>query len=46
MAKLTKKQKAVAAIVDSHKLYDLDEAVSLLKKAATAKFDESVELDP
>ena len=27
MAKLTKKQKAVAAIVDSHKLYDLDEAV-------------------
>ena len=44
MAKLTKKQKAVAAIVDSHKLYDLDEAVSLLKKAATAKFDESVEL--
>jgi large subunit ribosomal protein L1 len=44
MAKLTKKQKAAAAIVDSHKLYDLNEAVSLVKKAATAKFDESIEL--
>lgn len=44
MAKLTKKQKAAAAIVDSHKLYDLDEAVSVLKKAASAKFDETVEL--
>ena len=28
MAKLTKKQKAAAAIVDSHKLYDIDEAVN------------------
>ena len=27
MAKLTKKQKATAAIVDSHKFYDVDEAV-------------------
>ena len=44
MAKLTKKQKAAAAIVDSHKLYDLDEAVALLKKTATAKFDETVEV--
>lgn len=44
MAKLTKKQKAAAAIVDSHTLYDLDEAVALLKKAASAKFDETVEL--
>ena len=44
MAKLTKKQKAAAAIVDSHKFYDIDEAVSLVKKAATAKFDESIEL--
>lgn len=45
MAKLTKKQKAAAAIVDSHKLYDINEAASLVKKAATAKFDESVELN-
>jgi large subunit ribosomal protein L1 len=44
MAKLTKKQKAAAAIVDSHKLYDLDEAVSAMKQAAAAKFDETVEL--
>ena len=44
MAKLTKKQKEAAALVDSHKLYDLDEAVALLKKAASAKFDETVEL--
>lgn len=44
MAKLTKKQKATAAIVDSHKFYDVDEAVKLLKEAATAKFDEPVEL--
>ena len=34
MAKLTKKQKAAAAIVDSHKLYDIDEAVKLVKEAA------------
>ncbi len=44
MAKLTKKQKAAAAIVDSHKLYDLDEAVKLVKEAASAKFDETVEV--
>ena len=43
MAKLTKKQKATAAIVDSHKFYDVDEAVKLLKEAATAKFDETIE---
>ena len=44
MAKLTKKQKEATALVDSHKLYDLDEAVALVKKAASAKFDETVEL--
>lgn len=44
MAKLTKKQKAEAAIVDSHKLYDVDEAVKLVKELAKAKFDETVEL--
>ena len=43
MAKLTKKQKAAAAIVDSHKLYDIDEAVKLVKEAASAKFDETIE---
>ena len=44
MAKLTKKQKAAASIVDSHKLYDIDEAVKLVKEAASAKFDETVEV--
>lgn len=44
MAKLTKKQKAEAAIVDSHKLYDVDEAVELVKELAKAKFDETIEL--
>ena len=44
MAKLTKKQKATVAIVDSHKLYDIDEAVKLVKEAASAKFDETVEV--
>lgn len=44
MAKLTKKQKAEAAIVDSHKLYDVDEAVKLVKELAKAKFDETIEL--
>jgi large subunit ribosomal protein L1 len=43
MAKLTKKQKAAAAIVDSHKLYDINTAVELVKKAASAKFDETIE---
>ena len=28
----------------SHQFYDVDEAVKLLKEAATAKFDETVEL--
>lgn len=44
MAKLTKKQKAEAAIVDSHKFYDVDEAVKLVKELAKAKFDETIEL--
>lgn len=44
MAKLTKKQKAEAAIVDSHKLYDVDDAVKLVKELAKAKFDETIEL--
>ena len=36
-------KKAAAAIVDSHKFYDLDEAVKLVKEAASAKFDETIE---
>jgi large subunit ribosomal protein L1 len=44
MAKLTKKQKAQADKVDSTRLYAVDEAISLVKSLATAKFDETVEL--
>lgn len=43
MTKLTKKQKAMAEF-DREKLYEVVEAVSLIKKNATAKFDESIEM--
>jgi large subunit ribosomal protein L1 len=43
MAKLTKKQKAFTA-VDREKFYGVDEALSLVKSNATAKFDETVEV--
>ena len=42
--KLTKKQKAVKEIADFDKDYSISEAVSILKKAAKSKFDESVEI--
>ena len=44
MAKVTKKQKALAGKVDRTKLYDLKEAVTLLKGCAKAKFDETVDV--
>ncbi|STY59461.1 50S ribosomal protein L1 [Mannheimia haemolytica] len=44
MAKLTKKMKAIKAGVDSTKAYDINEAVEVLKKFATAKFVESVDV--
>ena len=44
MAKLTKKQKAMADSVDREKFYGVDEAIALVKKNATAKFDETVEV--
>jgi len=43
MAKLTKRQKALAAI-DREKFYGVDEAIGLVKSNATAKFDETVEV--
>jgi len=43
MAKLTKRQKALAEI-DREKFYGVDEALSLIKKNATAKFDETIEV--
>jgi large subunit ribosomal protein L1 len=44
MAKLTKRQKALQGKVDSLKLYPIDEALSLVKACATAKFDESIDV--
>ncbi|HET9355621.1 MAG TPA: 50S ribosomal protein L1 [Sphingomicrobium sp.] len=44
MAKQTKKQKAQAGKVEPMKLYAVDEAISLVKSLATAKFDESIEV--
>jgi large subunit ribosomal protein L1 len=43
MAKLTKRQKAMASI-DATKLYPATEALELVKSAATAKFDESIDV--
>jgi large subunit ribosomal protein L1 len=44
MAKLTKRQKALAGKVDSQKLYPIDEALAIVKECATAKFDESIDV--
>lgn len=42
--KLSKKRKAIAALVDKDKLYTLSDAANLVKKVNTAKFDASVDL--
>src|SRR5918994_4863224 len=44
MAKLTKKQKAQEGTVDRSRFYPVDEALSIVKKNATSKFDETVEI--
>jgi large subunit ribosomal protein L1 len=44
MVTLTKKQKALAGAVDSNKLYPINDALELVKKHATAKFDESIDV--
>ncbi|TDP78716.1 LSU ribosomal protein L1P [Aquabacterium commune] len=44
MSKLTKRQKAFADKVDTTKLYRFDEALTLIKSAAVAKFDESIDV--
>jgi large subunit ribosomal protein L1 len=44
MAKLTKKQKAMQGAVERDRLYGVDEAIAIVKKNATAKFDETVEI--
>ena len=42
--KLTKKQKEIAKNIDLRKEYKISEAISYVKKYATAKFDESVDI--
>ncbi len=42
--KMGKKYKANVALVEKSKLYDTDEAMELVCKTATAKFDETVEI--
>lgn len=44
MAKLTKKQKAFAADVDRTRDYSVADAAAIIKKGATAKFDETIEI--
>ena len=44
MAKLTKNQKARAGQVDPTKLYPVGDALDVVKKFATAKFDESIDV--
>lgn len=44
MAKIPKRKAQVRTIVDRSKKYTLDEACALVKKAATAKFNETVDL--
>ncbi len=44
MAKKSKRYLEAAKLVDSSKDYSIEEAVALLKKVATSKMDESVEL--
>ena len=44
MATLPKRQKAFAGLVDRDKNYAVAEALDIIKKTATAKFDESVDV--
>ena len=43
MAKLSKRMRALKSKVDRAKVYAIDEALTLIKEAATAKFNESVD---
>ena len=44
MTKLTKKAKTSHGKIDSTKLYALDQALTIVKEYATAKFDESIDV--
>src|SRR6202051_5215042 len=44
MAKLSKRLQALPTKVDRMKLYPVDDALSIVKECATAKFDESIDV--
>lgn len=44
MAHVSKRRKAILENVEPGKIYPLEQAISILKKCATVKFDESVEV--
>jgi large subunit ribosomal protein L1 len=44
MAKVGKRLKAAQALIDGSRLYGLEEAVQTIRKTASAKFDETVEV--
>ncbi len=44
MAKLSKKYRAAMELIEADKFYAPEEAVAIVKKTATAKFDETIEL--
>ncbi|NHN35127.1 50S ribosomal protein L1 [Paenibacillus agricola] len=44
MAKVSKKYAEAVKLIDSEALYEAKEAIELVKKAATAKFDETLEV--
>jgi len=44
MAKKSKKYRAAVELLEVGKVYDIDAAVDLAKKTATAKFDETIEM--
>ncbi len=44
MAKVPKRRQAIDKMVDIHRKYGIEEAATLVKQCATAKFDETVEI--
>lgn len=44
MARLSNRYKAIAEKANRNKIYQVDEALGLVKEAATAKFDESIDV--
>jgi len=45
MVKVSKRKKAADKLVDRNKIYAIEEAVECAKKASTAKFDETIDLN-